>query len=102
MNSSPAVLSAFVLLEDGIYEMDCAHIDGELWLVPEWIDNIPRPGLSTPARAIRATFLPQSKGPDGRIYLCDPIPTAVLEGQEAGQYEVVDALDWYVELPKRH
>ncbi len=91
------LLKATVAHEDGLYEYDCLQIDGDLWLVPEWLDDTPDQGKSSPARALRATLLPHSWGFGNRPVLRDPIPKAVLDGTEQGQYEVVVGPHWYVE-----
>lgn len=90
------VFKTFVPLEDGVYEMDTIEHEGQMWLVPEWID-IPRKGWSRPARIVCLSLLPHSvMGPQFRCRYAvqNPIPKSVLNGQIqpqlASQYVVVE------------
>jgi hypothetical protein len=91
------VLNTLVPMESGIFAMDTIEHEGMLWLVPEWIDT-PRKGWSRPARIVRLSLLPHSRGPAPFDYvLQNPIPKDVLNGQIPPQlaalYVVIEAPD---------
>ena len=65
---------------EGIYKYDTIEYEGDLWLVPEWIDNSSE-GYSRPTRIIRLTFLPHTRGfSEDEYVLQNPIPKFVFEG----------------------
>lgn len=90
----PTYLSAYVPSEDGIALTDAVLVNGELWLVPEWLE-LQAERLQTPAIAVRLDFLPHQKVSFGGVNLVvnNAIPRAVLRGETASsagvEYQVL-------------
>lgn len=78
----PEYLTAYVATVDGIVLMDVVRWNGELWLVPEWLEW-PEQQLQTPAVAVRLDLLPHQSTRLGGVdfVVNNPIPTAVLSGE---------------------
>lgn len=81
--------------DDGkIWKIDTIEHEGELWLVPEWLE-VTYPAGQLPKRAIRLTGLDYEDcpNPDADYFLKSPIPKAVLFGptppEEATGFVVV-------------
>lgn len=81
------LIKATVLMTDGIYKFDAIENDGEIWLVPQWLDDTPSRGFSTPVRVVRGTLLPRSGTPDHPFFR-GPIPKDVFDGTATIGYEV--------------
>jgi len=99
------ILKTLMPLEDeGLILCDTIEYEGELWLVPEWIYDMPSKGFSRPARIICMTLLRKS-GPFQKAdyTLCDPIPKSVLQGHVSEElkslYRVIDNPKIVVESP---
>lgn len=75
-----------IVAGEGIFKLDTILIDGQRWIVPEWIDGYPTEGFSRPARMIRVDLLPGSLS-DDVWWVRDPMPRHVLDGQEVPPYE---------------
>jgi len=74
----------------GMFTVDGLEFGGKLWLVPKWIAEVNGPNLK-PARMIRFDTLRFQRGALGHEYMLNaPIPQAVLDGPEAGQYEILE------------
>jgi len=73
------ILKTMIPSAEGLFLCDTIEHEGQLWLVPQWIDGTPTKGYSKPARIIRLTFLPYSQGLAGvsDYLLRDPIPKSV-------------------------
>ncbi|TXC68168.1 hypothetical protein FSZ31_10735 [Sphingorhabdus soli] len=61
-----------------IFKCDVVRHEGDLWLVPEWLDNTSE-GWSKPARIIRLPHPRQESG-KGRYTIQRPIPKWYLDG----------------------
>jgi hypothetical protein len=91
------IRKAMVPSADGLFECDALELDGLLWLVPDWLQNVEE-GWMMPERMIRLTgavpYQATPGGPFGDYIVNDPIPADVLEGKgaKAGevQFEVVE------------
>lgn len=75
------IFKTMITFPDGIYTIDTIEHEGELWLVPEWIDGTPSEGYSMPVRIIRIPLLHEA-GPDvSADYIVSyPLPKDVLDG----------------------
>ncbi len=88
-----------------IYKADTIKHEGQMWIVPEWID-IEGEGWSKPARLILLDYLPHqvSNGDFGDYILNSPIPISVWNGQVPpelkNQYIVIEAPD--LKVPRSH
>jgi len=91
---------------EGIFSIDTIEHDGKLWLVPEWIDGIPKEGYSKPARIICLEYLPlvaQEKDQNYDYFLNGSISKSVLDGQPPQKlknlYRIVERPDIAVVTP---
>jgi hypothetical protein len=92
--------------DNGIYEQDAIEYEGEIWLVPEWLDH--KSGEHCiPARIIRLEGLrhqPAPNGFDAEWVLNDPMPKDVLDGhvpsELADKYVVIEMPD--IRFPARN
>ncbi|MGJ7537548.1 MULTISPECIES: hypothetical protein [unclassified Variovorax] len=93
-----AITKSWIAIEgEGLVIIDTVVIDGQYWIVPEWIDGYPSEGFSRPTRTIRIDRLPHS-WVSGQMTLRDPIPKDVLDGRQTGRYEVVEMPNHFVEF----
>ncbi|OPY78174.1 MAG: hypothetical protein A4E65_02390 [Syntrophorhabdus sp. PtaU1.Bin153] len=76
------LLKTLVPIEnEGIFLIDTIEHEGRLWLVPEWIDDMPKGGLCRPARLISLTHLPHTPALGKADYVLNALlPRAVLGG----------------------
>lgn len=99
------VLKGLLMNETGLQTVDAIEVDGEIWLVPSWLEA-PSEGWKKPARIIcLSTIKHQRYPPDaaGREFLLTyPIPKSVLEGirPPKGEYIVREDPDIRVPIPK--
>jgi len=105
MTSETRLTQTLVVSEDGLYSCGTLVFDGEIWLVPEWIDDTPSIGFSKPARVIRLLAV-QASPPDSGAEFVMPgkLPKCVFDGEtssaEGIDYEILYLPDFFVELPK--
>lgn len=86
-----------------LFLCDALLIDGDLWLVPEWLVEIGGTRRK-PKRAIRVPMADAQRVAHSLQYqwvVPHGVPKSALEGQwaeaaELGQFELVQAPDWYV------
>ena len=101
------LLKTLVPFDDGIYTVDTIKYEGDLWLVPAWIDDKPSKGYSMPARIIRMPALqPAGKAVSADYVLANPLPKGVYEGnipvELENVYVVIDRPDIVVEFPRTY
>jgi len=101
------LLKTLVPFDDGIYHVDTIEYEGELWLVPEWIDDTPAKGYSMPVRIIRVPGLqPAGQSVSDDYVLANPLPKGVFEGNIPTElenvYVVIDRPEIVVESPKTY
>jgi hypothetical protein len=99
------ILKTLVPFDDGIYFVDTIEYEGEIWLVPEWIDDTPSKGYSMPVRIIHVPALqPAGKSVSADYVLANPLPKGVYEGNVPTElenvYAVIERPDIVVESPK--
>jgi hypothetical protein len=92
------------LKNQGIVLCDTIEHEGELWLVPEWIDGVPKEGYSKPARIICLTSLRHGGGfGKADFVLNDPIPkdiwTGLVPPESATPYTMIESPDITVLTP---
>lgn len=99
------LFKTLVPFDDGIYYVDTIEYEGELWLVPGWLDDTPSKGYSMPIRIIRVPAL-QPAGPSAQAdyVLANPLPKGVYEGNVPTElenvYAVIDRPQIVVASPK--
>jgi hypothetical protein len=98
------ILKTLVTFPDGIYAIDTIEYEGDLWLVPEWIDGTPSEGYSKPVRIIRMPPLQQAGPSVSADYIVsNPLPKGVFEGQIPTEFEnvyaVIEHPDIVIETP---
>ncbi|MGK9053402.1 hypothetical protein [Neorhizobium petrolearium] len=82
-----------VAVGNAVYDMDTIEFEGQLWLVPAWVDS--QDGKWTrPVRIINLSKLPHHRFGDG-YFLKSPLPASLhAETMEAPQpipgYEVIE------------
>ena len=89
-----------------ILEMNAIEFEGQLWLVPEWLENQDE-RWSTPTRIIALDPSQyQGSSSSGRYIVSRPIPKSVLAGRVppelAGRYRVVERPDIRIPWPEGH
>ena len=88
-----------------VYKMDTIEHEGQMWLVPEWID-IPGEGWSTPVRIIRLDGLAHQKSAhrDYDYFLNNPLPKSVFDGEipteVESEYVVIENPN--IKVPRTH
>lgn len=98
------ILKTLVTFPDGIYAIDTIEYEGDLWLVPEWIDGTPSEGYSKPVRIIRMPLL-QEAGPavSADYVVSYPLPKGVLDGEIptelANVCDVIESPEIVIEKP---
>lgn len=100
------LLKTMVAMNDGLYTFDSVEIepvaDGDLWLIPKWLDNYPTKGFSKPEYMIRV-FASKTTIGGCDYFLNDLLPKCVLDGTPTkefeDQYEIRHLPDLFFDTP---
>ena len=106
-----ALQAAVIILDDAgeggptqtISIMDVIEFDGQVWLVPEWLD-IPDEKVTMPVRIVLLDVIPHERGTASpQIVVSGPVPKSVFEGrippELESQYVVIERPDIRLPLP---
>lgn len=92
------VFPALVGNEKGLFTSDAIAYENKLWIVPEWLDNYPQIGLTTPKRIICIEYLKHQKW-QGKIVLSNPIPSDIIEGISDEGYTIQHLPPYFLSRP---